>query len=228
MITELLKTLFSYLFPPTCIICGQENTGINICMKCRADLPLTREMRRPWLFSLYRYRDDNVAKCVRHLKNFPDQEFADALITQKKIMVTGWTLGVLRNFNCTNIVIIPIPIHRSRFIDRGYNQAEIIAQSYYEVVKEKMEKINIPVTIEKDLIVKSRKTDKQALITDRAVRRKNIANAFSIKSGKDASHLSRSLCIIIDDVTTTGGTLDEMRKVLEPHAQAVFAFTLAH
>ncbi len=222
---------FSYLFPPTCIICGLENTGINICISCKATLELTREMRRPWLFSLYRYRTDHVAQCIRHLKNFPDQDMIDELINQRRLLVEHWTLGLVRLFQCDNIVIIPVPIHKSRFVDRGYNQADIIACGYKKVIKKKMNTYNIPIRIESGLITKSRKTDKQALITDRNVRKQNIKNAFSIntnKSGKIPSEFSRSLIMIIDDVTTTGGTLDEIRALLAPYAKAVFAFTLAH
>ena len=228
MITNLLKTVFSYLFPPICILCNTENTGINICIHCRQKLELTREMRRPWLFSLYRYRTDNVSTCIRHLKNFPDEELVNELIYQRKLMVEHWTLGLVKIFECKEIVIIPVPIHKSRFIDRGYNQAEIIASAYMKIITEKMKPRSIPIRIENHVIIKSRKTDKQALITDRNIRKQNIKNAFSIKSGADALHLRHCLVMIIDDVTTTGGTLDEIRILLEPYAKAVFAFTLAH
>lgn len=228
MISHVIKKLFSYLFPPTCILCGLENTQINICTSCREKLELTREMRRPWLFSLYRYRTDDVAQCIRHLKNFPDQEMIDKLMSQQTFMVENWTLGLVKLFQCDNIVIIPVPIHKTRFVDRGYNQADIIARAYRKVIEIKMSTYNIPIRIESGIITKSRKTDKQALITDRTIRKQNIENAFSIQNGRDASHLARSLVMIIDDVTTTGGTLDEIRTLLEPRAKAVFAFTLAH
>ncbi|HQV64712.1 MAG TPA: hypothetical protein PKZ56_00535 [Candidatus Paceibacterota bacterium] len=228
MVSGTLKKLFSYIFPPTCIICGIENTGINICTSCKTTLELTREMRRPWLFSLYRYRTDNVAQCIRHLKNFPDQEMIDEVISQRTFMIEHWTLGLVKMFQCNDIVIIPVPIHQSRFVDRGYNQADIIANAYKKIIEQKMKRSGIPIRIESNLIIKSKKTDKQALITDRTIRKQNIKNAFKIQSGRDATHLARSLVIIIDDVTTTGGTLDEVRTLLEPHAKAVFAFTLAH
>lgn len=228
MIPDLIKNLFFYLFPPSCIVCGSEDTHINICKPCKDTLILTREMRRPWLFSLYRYRTDPVGTCVRHLKNFPDQEMIDELLKQKKMMVEHWTTGLVKVFKCSEIVIIPIPIHRTRFVDRGYNQADIIAQAYAKTISDKMKMLTIPVRIETDLIIKSKKTDKQALITDRNIRKKNIKNAFEIQKGRDTSCLGQSLVIIIDDVTTTGGTLDEIKTLLEPHAKAVFAFTLAH
>jgi predicted amidophosphoribosyltransferase len=229
MIKSLLKRLFSYLFPPSCIICGNEETIINVCKKCRESLPLTREMRRPWLFSLYRYRNDEAVRCIRYLKDFPDTEFVYALIAEKKFMVAGWSLGALRSSDCDRIIIVPTPIHRSRFLDRGYNQAEIIAHAFAQVLRENL-KQDISIEVKTDFITKSKKTHKQALITDRTKRLQNIKSAFQIKKGREnAPHFpGHPLIIIIDDVTTTGGTLDEIRTVLLPHAKAVFAFTLAH
>lgn len=225
MISDLLKNIFSYLFPPVCIICGNENTKINICNSCSNSLPLTREMRRPWLFSLYRYRDESVATCIRHLKNFPDTEFVDQLLKQKEIMIIGWTLGMTRFHDCSEIILIPVPLHNSRFLDRGYNQAEIIAKSYQKIL---LQKIKIPVRIETTIIKKSKYTDKQALITDRSERLRNIHGAFEIQNAWKAKLSMHALAIIIDDVTTTGGTLDEVKKVLEPYVKTVGAFTLAH
>lgn len=225
MISTLLKSIFSYLFPPSCILCGNENTKINICNSCSSLLPLTREMRRPWLFSLYRYRDESVTTCIRHIKNFPDQELVYQLLQQKQIMIIGWTLGMARVHNCSEIIIIPVPLHHSRFLDRGYNQAEIIAKSYHQLLQSKL---TIPTRIETGIIIKSKHTDKQALITDRTKRLKNIHNAFEIKDIGKAKLSPDALVIIIDDVTTTGGTLDELKKILDPHVKTVGAFTLAH
>lgn len=228
MISKIIQHIFNYLFPPTCIICKEENTVINICKDCSQRLELSRETRRPWIFSLYRYKTEPVSLCVRHIKNFPDQALLHKIIQQNEFMIFGWAMGLLKNFNCNQIVIIPVPIHRSRFIDRGYNQAELIAEAFQKVIVENKRNISIPVYIETDLIVKSKKTDKQALVSEKSIRLKNIRGAFSIQKGRDAVHLGQSLVIIIDDVTTTGGTLDEIRTILLPYAKAVFAFTLAH
>ena len=143
MISDLIKNLFSYLFPPSCVLCGSEDTAINICKSCTDKLILTREMRRPWLFSLYRYRTDPVATCIRHLKNFPDQDMINELLNQKKMMVEHWTAGIIKVFQCVEIVIIPVPIHRSRFVDRGYNQTDIIAHAYAKTISDKINETSL-------------------------------------------------------------------------------------
>ncbi len=150
------------------------------------------------------------------------------LLHQKQFMIENWTTGLVRVFDCTHIIIIPVPLHTSRFIDRGYNQADIIAQAYRQCITQKMNSLQISISIENNLIVKSKKTDKQALIHDRQERMQNIKNAFTIQNQRDMKCLADSLVIIIDDVTTTGGTVNEIRTLLLPHAKTVFAFTLAH
>ena len=147
------------------------------------------------------------------------------LLQQKQIMIVGWTLGMARVHTCSEIIIIPVPLHRSRFLDRGYNQAEIIASSYQQLLQSKL---TIPVRVETGIVIKSKYTDKQALITDRTKRLKNIHNAFEIQDAGKAKLSPHALAIIIDDVTTTGGTLDELKKILDPHVTMVGAFTLAH
>lgn len=224
MISLLLKKIFSYLFPLTCIICGDEQVQASICPTCSESLLVNREIRRPWLFSLYRYQDEPVSTCVKHLKNFPDQDLAFQLLLKKQLMITGWVLGLSRFHRCDQIVIIPVPLHHSRFLDRGYNQAEIIALAFKKVLTST---IKIPLSIETGIINKSKQTEKQATITDRAKRFKNIHNAFTLNS-VDIKKLSpNTLAIIIDDVTTTGGTMDEIKNLLDPYVKTVAGFTLA-
>lgn len=223
MITFLLKTFFSFLFPPSCIICAKQTRHTNICDACTRSLPLTREFRKPWLFSLYQYRSEPVTKCIHHIKTFPDRSLIYKLMSHHQYLLTRWTHGMIRLHNCTNIILIPTPIHRDRFLDRGYNQSEIIAQAYQHILHQAFPDINTK--IRNDVLIKSISTDKQALITNRKKRLQNIQGAFSVFKNPTPI-FENSLIIIIDDVTTTGGTLQEMYDLF-PNKNIV-AFTLAH
>lgn len=225
MITRLLKTLFDYLFPPSCIVCSQQTREYAICDTCAQRLPLTREFRKPWLFSLYSYRNESVTTCVHYLKNYPDQLLLQKLLAQKHIMISGWTMGVLRTHACNSIVLIPTPIHRSRFLDRGYNQSELIAREFQKILARRFP--YLPITIRTDIVQKNKITQKQALITDRAKRLQNIKNAFTT-TGREAALPAHALIIIIDDVTTTGGTLQEIHNLFTLKNIPAVAFTLAH
>ncbi len=225
MISTILKKIFSFIFPPTCIHCGNEKTNTNVCDQCAEKISVNREIKQPWLFSLYRYRSKEMNACVRHIKNYPDQEMIEQLLLKKKLMVTGWITGIARYHRALKVTLVPVPLHQSKFIERGYNQAEIIAQALQHILQ--LHTKNIIVEINSNLIKKSKKTDKQALIHDRAVRLKNIHNAFSIND-QDVSFLENSIVIIIDDITTTGGTMLEIRQLFEERAEHVFGFTLGH
>jgi predicted amidophosphoribosyltransferase len=87
---------------------------------------------------------------------------------------------------------------------------------------------NFTVIIETNLITKSKKTDKQALIHDRAIRLKNISGAFSIKPDYMNLFPENTIGIIIDDITTTGGTLIEIRQLFTGIEERIFGFTLGH
>jgi predicted amidophosphoribosyltransferase len=198
---------------------------MNVCKSCGSTLPVNREIKQPWIFSLYQYRSDTTNACVRHLKNYPDQVMIEQLLLEKKLMVSGWITGIARYYNTNNIILIPVPLHQSRFIERGYNQAEIIAGAIKTIMSDAK---NFTVIIETNLITKSKKTDKQALIHDRAIRLKNISGAFSIKPDYMNLFPENTIGIIIDDITTTGGTLIEIRQLFTGIEERIFGFTLGH
>lgn len=222
MIINLLKTIFSYLFPPSCIICLEQTKQVNICDVCTQKLPLTREFRKPWLFSLYRYRDEPVTRCIHHIKTFPDKSFTYRIIAEHSKIFTDWVRGMLATHSCNAIIFIPTPIHRSRFLERGYNQAEIITESCQKILEQTLP--NIPISIEKSYVIKKQATEKQALITNKKDRLRNVVSIFTTRPR--AKLPAQTLIIIIDDVTTTGGTIQEMYNQFPNHP--VVAFTLAH
>ena len=98
-------------------------------------------------------------------------------------------------------VIVPVPVHSSRKAVRGYNQAEVIA-------KELGEYMNLPVVI--DAVIRCGKTKAQKELTPEE-RKKNLQNAFA--KGKNPFPWKRVL--LIDDIYTTGSTVDAVTRVLK-------------
>ena len=97
-------------------------------------------------------------------------------------------------------VIIPVPLHPARLVQRGYNQSLILAAALGE-------RYGIPVR--NDLLKRIRNTVMQAL-TSRQERRENVRNAF--KAAKECSGLK---VILVDDVVTTGSTAEECAIALK-------------
>jgi ComF family protein len=110
--------------------------------------------------------------------------------------------------------IVPVPLHSKRLREREFNQSAHLATRLSRAT-------GIPVH---DVLVRSRYTGTQTAL-DRSERRQNLRNAFSLR--KNASVTDQNL-LLIDDVLTTGSTLDACAAVLlEQGAESVRALTLA-
>lgn len=109
--------------------------------------------------------------------------------------------------------IVPIPLHRKRKRQRGYNQAELIANELSRVC-------GIPVY--PNLLKRVRVTRAQKELND-AERKNNVKNAFQLcKNGVKLNQI-----LLVDDIYTTGATLDAaVRPLLESGAQAVYGVTV--
>ena len=111
-------------------------------------------------------------------------------------------------------VIAPVPLHPARQRERGFNQAELLAELLAA-------RINVPL---KRLLERSRYTTTQTAF-DRAERMKNLRDAFHLRKKADVRRLR---VLLIDDVLTTGSTLSECARVLKrAGASSVYAATAA-
>ncbi|MFD0966109.1 phosphoribosyltransferase family protein [Seminibacterium arietis] len=99
-------------------------------------------------------------------------------------------------------VILPVPLHHFRQWKRGYNQAELLARPIAKW-------LNIP--IRNDLIKRNKNTPTQRGLNS-TERRKNLKNAFKIS--EKLKNYSYSSVALVDDVITTGSTLNEIAKLL--------------
>lgn len=101
-------------------------------------------------------------------------------------------------------MLIPVPVHRSREKQRGFNQASIIAGKLGDILK-------IPVCT--DILVRTRKTLPQKELSNEE-RKKNIHHAFAV-AGKNVNYCrTLNRVVLIDDIYTTGSTLDACARVL--------------
>lgn len=129
--------------------------------------------------------------------------YADEILKRYGRMLRSWQAEAL----------IPVPIHKSRMRKRGFNQAALVAERMGE-------RLGIPV--EKDLLVRVKKTKAQKNLSD-AERRENLKNAFQV-SGNE---LKLKRVVLVDDIYTTGSTLDAGASVLrEAGAEKVYFLSI--
>ena len=109
---------------------------------------------------------------------------------------------------------VPVPLHFSRRLSRGYNQSLILAKK----LRHDKAKINTD-------LVRIRRTKFQPTMQSAAARARNVKGAFAVR--KDHRFAGRSVCLV-DDIKTTGATLNECAKTLkEAGASKVFALVIS-
>ncbi len=116
-----------------------------------------------------------------------------------------------------NPVFIPVPLHSARLRERGYNQASLIAKEFAAIAA---------MPFDDTILTRNRRTDSQVTTHSREERIQNMSGAFSVN---DASEVRGKNFVIIDDVRTTGATLENCASALkESGAHTVSAITIAH
>jgi ComF family protein len=111
-------------------------------------------------------------------------------------------------------LLVPVPLHWSRRLVRGYNQSLVITK-----------KLKHPTAKISTNLVRIRRTQSQFVVASRAARARNVAGAFAVCDGHDFA--GRTVCLV-DDIKTTGATLNECARILkQAGASKVFALVLA-
>lgn len=122
--------------------------------------------------------------------------------------------------NFTKPVIVPIPISKKKMATRGFNQAERLARELKKLDRD------ANFTIETDCLIKIKETESQSHTHNRTQRLKNLENCFGVKNH---DRIIGKNIILLDDVTTTGATMKEAKRVLkDAGVKKVICLSLAH
>lgn len=221
---SLLNTILNIIFPVHCLACGKS--GADLCLKCLGESPEAERESARWIFPLFDYRHPPVKKAVWLLKYKGKKRlagiFAEAM--HGRIMEELADLAILENFR--EPILIPIPLAKKRLRERGFNQAGLICKKLIELDKNTHISHGVYMTLEENVLIKPKDTEHQAKIADRRKRLENIIGSFAVFNPEKIKNRN---IILIDDVTTTGATLNEARKILKANgAKKIIAFCVAH
>lgn len=188
-----------------CPICERPAIGGLTHPRCQSKYSLGG------LTSIFRY-DGIVKKAVKTLKYRRVTDLAKEFIT---LVPQPFFLEVTKLLT-NKASLIPIPLHPSRYRDRGFNQAEILGRLFAN-------RLNIP--IQTDILRRVKKTVPQVEMKDRKERLQNMKDVFELNHStiKSSSHI-----ILFDDVFTTGATMRAAAETLKrAGVRSVWAVTMA-
>ena len=213
-----LSTILNIIFPIKCVACGRS--GSDLCVECLKDMPPAERESAEWIFPLYDYRHPPLKKALWLLKYKGKRRLANvfAEVLHSRILEELSDLSIMENF--TSAILIPIPLSSGRYRERGFNQAGLICKELIKLDNNENYKL------ENNILIKPIDTKHQAHIHNRRERLKNIIGSFAVK---DTDFIKGRNIILIDDITTTGATLTEAKKILKrAGARKIIAFTIAH
>ena len=211
------KFILDLLFPSFCVNCQKE--GSFLCAWCEEKIIIKRLPIRlpaaPKIAEIYaatEYHDKTISELVIRLKFRGVADISDVLAG---LLIRH--LELARFTPRDGQIIVPVPLHKKRLRERTYNQAELVA-------KKVAGHLNLPMRA--DVLKRIKNTDPQTKIADRKARRENIKNAFAC--AKPEAVKGKTI-ILVDDVATTGATLNECARALrQSGARSVIAFVVAH
>ena len=166
-----------------CPRCAMPSTGGAICGACLAHAPHFDATVAPWVY------------------DYPVDRLVLALKFQRRLALAPVLARALQKlWHAGADIIVPMPLHRARLAERGFNQSAEIARCLAR-------SIGVPLAL--DMLVRIRHTAPQSELphAERAV---NVRGVFSCR--REMSGLSVAL---VDDVMTTGATLDEAARILK-------------
>ena len=207
---------FEELGPPLCVLCGvpmgaDAPVHADECAECRH---VRRRLTAVRSFGEHRADDGVLRGAVNGLKFHGNTRLAGPLgeLLAPMLNDAGYALYLPGAATITHIV--PVPLHENRRRERGFNQAELLADVLAEAV-------GLPVRA--SVLTRTRDTRPQVSLTA-AQRAVNVRNAFSLTI---PVRLSSITALLVDDVYTTGATLEECaRTLLRGGADAVYAVTV--
>lgn len=200
LVSATIQSILNFILPLSCASCKKLLDDEKIlCMTCRyaikpvvsktIEITKTREMR---VFAVGFYNAPLTYMIL--------SKSWSARVAAVQLGHLIWDMTYVRNIECD--LLVPVPLHWTRFAWRGYNQAAEIAQ----VISAKNGK---PVV---DLLKRVRRTPFQSHI-ERDARQANVKNVFAFAKSDTTPFINKHI-VLVDDVMTTGATLQAAAKLL--------------
>lgn len=216
MLYNWLKNIQSFLYPSTCSLCLAPGSGeLDLCEACALDLPRIHQACKRCALPL---PSGGVTLCgnCQHQPPYYDAAVAplrytfpvNRLIQRFKFQGQLSNSRLLGHLMADSVaqqraelpdVLLPVPLHQQRLQARGFNQSLVLARYLSR-------RFNLP--IDAHSVIRVKPTSPQMELPLKA-RKENIRSAFKVRQTFSVRHVA-----VVDDVVTTGSTVNELARVL--------------
>lgn len=232
---KLTLKFLTVIFPKTCLICNKIIAGGNFCVEDWNKLYFLQNPACSICFQPFEFKVDDQMTCGKCLQKKP--EYFKALTVLNYDETSKTLITKFKYFDQTNLAkyfselmfkqakeilpdidfIAPVPLHKFRIIKRKYNQSALLAKKIAALSNKK---------ILFDLLIRIKNNKPQALLSQKA-RGANVKGIFKVKERYYEGIKGKNI-LLIDDVITTGATVESCCKVLKKSGvKRIYVLTLA-
>lgn len=192
------RSLAATLFPPRCCLCDFPGASLDLdlCEICRADFPWERDPLPGAVVALrYEPPADELIRDLKYRGLTPNARVLGVLLSQ----------AVQERDAPMPRLLVPVPLHRARLRERGFNQADALARYAGQM---------LGIRCASRAMKRIRDTPSQTSLTMEE-RHRNVRGAFTVNGAAARRRLlAAGHVAVVDDVMTTGSTLAEMKCAL--------------
>ena len=195
----MLNYILKLIYPEVCGICNKIHKE-NLCEECenkikKYQINKYNIKKNVEMINIYKYDGIIREKIIEYKfqdKSYMYKTFAKMILKNEKVC------GFFKKYD----IIIPVPIHKKRKAQRGYNQVELIAK---ELSK------NTHLKLENNVLIKQKNIISQSEL-NKNQRKQNVRDAFKIIN---VEKIENKKVLLMDDIYTTGNTINECCKKLK-------------
>lgn len=215
---QFLEKILEYIFLPTCGVCGKLGEGY-LCGKCEKELKKyevieesinNNILNKERIDKMYIFKYTELVRNLILQYKFNDKAylyrtFCEFIVKNKKVF------DFIKSYD----IIIPVPIHKARMRERGYNQSELIA-------KELAKKLGLKVYTDVLIKIKNNKVQSTLSSKERKINTKNVYKLVNLEK------IYNKRVLIFDDIYTTGATINScIEEVKKANVKKIGILTLA-
>lgn len=204
------ELILDVAFPRRCLLCGAFNTWW--CTTCQTALRQKSSLEVRINTDLRAWARWELSHELQHLIHGLKYRG----LTELAPLFAAHMVEIVRPLCTEQSVVVPVPLHRARHRQRGYNQCALLAQSLAQL---------LPIAVNTTAVQKIRATQTQVGFTA-AQRRENLTTAFAVV---DVAALCNRDVVIVDDLCTTGSTLRSVAQTIQTaHPRSIQAVVLGY